>query len=51
MQLREIALTHQLKDLTQRTWNHTQALKNILSRHGWKSLGTGSEAAVAMHPE
>ena len=49
MQIREITLTKQLKDVGQ--GDHAQALKKILTRHGWKSLGTGAEAAVALHPE
>jgi hypothetical protein len=50
MHITEIALTHQLQQ-AQTSIDHSEKLKRILTQHGWKSLGTGVEAAVAMHPE
>ena len=50
MHITEITLTHELKAAGDE-WDAPQALKKILSRHGWKSLGTGAEAAVAEHPQ
>lgn len=50
MHITEITLTHELKSATTKL-DHARALKKILTRHGWKSLGTGAEAAVAMHPQ
>jgi hypothetical protein len=49
MHITEIALTHQLQQ-AQTSIDHSEKLKRILTQHGWKSLGTGVEAAVAMHP-
>jgi hypothetical protein len=50
MQIDELTLTHELKAAGDE-WDAPPALQKILSRHGWKSLGTGAEAAVAMHPQ
>jgi hypothetical protein len=49
MHINELTITNQLKDVG--PWDHAGSLKKILTRHGWKSLGTGAEAAVAMHPQ
>jgi len=46
MQIREITLTHELHHS-----DDPEHLKQILAKYGWKSLGTGLEAAVAMHPQ
>lgn len=51
MHITELTITNQLRDVVQSHFNHADALKKILTRHGWKSLGTGAEAAVAMHPQ
>lgn len=50
MQIDELTLTHELKAAGDE-WDAPPALKKILSRHGWESLGTGAEAAVAEHPQ
>ena len=51
MNLDEITLTKKLQDVKPyETLNASGALKKILTSHGWRSLGTGAESAVAMHP-
>jgi len=50
MHITEIKLKHELI-AAQQPFADSQKLKRILTLHGWRSLGTGAEAAVAMHPE
>lgn len=52
MKIAEITLRHQLGKIQNSTFlkDEFRQLKAILTKYGWKSLGTGAEAAVAIHP-
>lgn len=50
MHITEITLKHELRDIHTFNFNHAEPLNKLLKKHGWTSLGTGAEAAVAEHP-
>lgn len=53
MKLNELTITQQMKQAAQDAMRTAppEALKRMLTAHGWRSLGIGVEGAVAEHPK
>lgn len=53
MKLSELTITQQMRQADQDSLSMAppDALKKILTKNGWRSLGVGAEGAVAEHPQ